>query len=91
MPTGGKELRISFFDLFWLYLDHVECETTCDGSVFGEASGMTASNSTSVIALSNIFSMSLQSCGPFGTCEIPFQMLSSASLGIVAVLLSLLS
>ena len=62
-----------------------------DGAVFVEAMAMTAANSSSVIAFSNFYSVSLQSCGPFETSEISYQMLSRASLGSFPIFLSLLS
>ena len=46
-----------------------------------EAMAINALNSFSVIAFTKISSMSLQSFGLFGTCEIPYQMLVIASPG----------
>ena len=52
-----------------------------DGAVFVDAMIMTVLNSSLVMSLLNISSISLQSCGVLGTCDIPYLMLSSASCG----------
>ena len=57
-----------------------------DGAVFVDAMAMTALNSSNVISLSKIVSMSVQSCGICGTCEIPFHILSKASSDILVVI-----
>ena len=57
-----------------------------DGTVLVEAMAMTALNLSSIIGYSNIFSISLQSCRLFGTCDTPYQMLSNANFGILSVI-----
>ena len=51
-----------------------------DGAVLVDAIAMTALNSSSVMFSLNISSISVQSCGLFGTCDMPYQMLSSADI-----------
>ena len=41
-------------------------------------------NSSSVMSLLNMSSISVQSRGRFVTCDMPYQMLSSASVGILS-------
>ena len=54
-----------------------------DGAVLVDAIAMTVSTSLFVISLLNISSVSEYSCGYFGICDIPCQMLSSAFLDIL--------
>ena len=54
-----------------------------DGAVFVDAMAMTVFYSSFVMSLLNISSFSLHSCGLFGACDMPYQMLSSVSCGIL--------
>ena len=58
-----------------------------DGAVFVDAMATTALNSSFVVVFSNISSKSLQSRGLLGTCEIPYQMLSTSSPGLLSDIL----
>ena len=58
-----------------------------NGALLVDAMAMTVLNVSSVMALLNISSISGQSCGLFGTCDIPYQMLSGAAVNILSEIL----
>ena len=55
-----------------------------DGTVLVDAMTMTLLNSSSVMSLLNMSSISVHSCGLFGTCDMPYQILSGATVGILS-------
>ena len=55
-----------------------------DGDALVDAMAMTMLSSSSVISLLKIPSISVQSCGLFGTCDMQYQWLSSAALDVLS-------
>ena len=55
-----------------------------DGSGLVDAFAMTVLNYSSVMSLLNMSSISMHSCGLFETCDIPYQMLLNAAVGILS-------
>ena len=81
-----SNVKIVFFDALWPLFYLVECESCGDGALFVDIRAVTGLNSSSIISLSNITSISVRSCGPSGTCDIPYKMLSSTFCGILSVI-----
>ena len=59
-----------------------------DGAVLVDSIAMTVLNASTVMSLLNISSVSVHCCGLFGTCDMPYQMLSSAGGGILSEILN---
>ena len=62
----------------------LEVSPVGEGAVLVDAIAMNVLNSSAVMSLLNMSSISVHSCGLFGTCDMPYQILSRAAVGILS-------